>query len=297
MATARIVDSGGRVIIPSETLLDYRQLSNSQGILSASILTMLANPVDTNTIVITNGTTTRTYSATSGGDVAYAIGVDKETTMANFAAAVTADGSGAWYAYVCTGLTSIAATVVVIIARATALAGSKIYGTWTTPANVKIVDYTGLRDYIYKTLSNMPASLPSLSNFGFDRIAALLLIGETHYVRDTAGLAYTWSAESASWIPTVNIATIASNFKIVTDTYTILFTDGVIVCNKGTAFIVTLPPATGSGTEKRIKNVGIGTVTLEGDSNDTIDGELNQPIVTWDDLVVKDYATNKWAIL
>lgn len=297
MSRGKIVDDGGLAVIPSETLLDYRQLSNTQGILSADLLTMAAQPVATDSIILTNGTTTRTYSATSGGDVSYVIGASKEATMANFAAAVTADGSGAWYAYVCTGLTSIAATIVLIIARVTALAGSKVYGVWATPANVKIVAFTNLRDYIYSTLSNMPATLPSTSNFGFERVLANLIIGETHLVRNTSGLAYVWSAELASWIPTIDATAISSNFKIVTDDYTILITDGVIVCNKGTALIVTLPPATGSGTVKKIKNIGAGTATLEGDSSDTIDGELNQPIVTWDDLVVKDYDANKWIIL
>lgn len=297
-AKVSIIDSGGIVIFPNEPLLDYRQLSNTQGILQAVVTTFAANPVATNSIILTNGTTTRTYCATSSGDVTYVIAGTKEETMANFAAAVTTDASGAWYAYVCTGLTSIAATVVVITTRVTALAGSKIYGVWTTPANIKIVDFTApIRDYLPKTLINMPATLPTVSNFGFERPAAILSNSETHPLRNTPGVVYYWNAEAAAWITTTNATTVPTNFKIVTDTYTILVTDGIVIGNKGIAFTITLPVATGSGTEKQIKNIGVGTVTLEGDGGDTIDGELNQAILTWDNLVVKDYAANKWIIL
>jgi hypothetical protein len=294
-AKVSIIDSGGIVIFPNEPLLDYRQLSNTQGILPAVVTTFAANPVATNSIILTNGTTTRTYCATSSGDVTYVIAGTKEETMANFAAAVTTDASGAWYAYVCTGLISIAATVVVITARATALAGSKIYGVWTTPANIKIVDFTApIRDYLPKTLINMPATLPTVSNFGPERTVANLLPKETHYCRNNTGThkEFYWNAEQVKWITTA-----ATNFRVVTDTYTILVTDDIVICNKGTLFTVTLPVATSSGDEKQIKNIGVGNVTLEGDGGDTIDDVLNQTLLTWDNLVVKDYAANKWIIL
>jgi hypothetical protein len=84
---------------------------------------------------------------------------------------------------------------------------------------------------------------------------------------------------------------------IQTTTYTVLSTDNLVVCNSTTAFTVTLPAASGSGKIYHIKNINSGTVTLEGNSSDTIDGDLNVPIIQWDDVSVIDYAANKWVIV
>lgn len=84
---------------------------------------------------------------------------------------------------------------------------------------------------------------------------------------------------------------------IQTTTYTILSTDNLVVCNSTTAFTVTLPAASGSGKIYHIKNINSGTITLEGNSSDTIDGDLNVPIIQWDDVSVIDYAANKWVIV
>jgi hypothetical protein len=84
---------------------------------------------------------------------------------------------------------------------------------------------------------------------------------------------------------------------IQTTTYTVLSTDNLVVCNSTTAFTVTLPAASGSGKIYHIKNINSGTITLEGNSSDTIDGDLNVPIIQWDDVSVIDYAANKWVIV
>jgi hypothetical protein len=59
---------------------------------------------------------------------------------------------------------------------------------------------------------------------------------------------------------------------------------------------VTLPAATGSGKEYRVKNINSGTVTVEGNSADTIDGELNQSLYQWEGIILVDYATGKWVV-
>jgi hypothetical protein len=84
---------------------------------------------------------------------------------------------------------------------------------------------------------------------------------------------------------------------IVTDTYDILETDYTIVCNKATPFTVTLPVGINLGQMYFIKNVGVGTITLEGNGTDTIDGITNQSLAQWDCLTVQCYEANKWAIL
>lgn len=88
-----------------------------------------------------------------------------------------------------------------------------------------------------------------------------------------------------------------SAVSIVTTTYTILSTDEVIVCNSTTPFTVTLPAATGSGQTYAVKNINTGIITLEGNSSDKIDGELNQTINQWEDIQLTDYAANAWIII
>jgi hypothetical protein len=84
--------------------------------------------------------------------------------------------------------------------------------------------------------------------------------------------------------------------KTVTDTYNILATDCLIICNKGTAMTVTLP-ATNLGQVFIIKNIGAGTVTLDGYGADTIDGDGNESLAQWDSLMLGCYEANKWVIL
>ena len=83
---------------------------------------------------------------------------------------------------------------------------------------------------------------------------------------------------------------------VVTDTYDILATDFTVVCNKTTAFTVTLPAAV-VGQFFYIKNINTGTVTVEGNGSDTIDGEANQDLLQWDNLFVQCNVANKWIIL
>jgi hypothetical protein len=79
--------------------------------------------------------------------------------------------------------------------------------------------------------------------------------------------------------------------------YVITNADEVIVCNKATAILITLPAATGGGKRVTVKNVGAGSATLAGDGSDTIDGETTQTLTQYESLQVVDYAANKWAIL
>ena len=84
---------------------------------------------------------------------------------------------------------------------------------------------------------------------------------------------------------------------VKTDTYTATVNDEVIICNKGTAMTINLPVASGSGQTFDIKNIGAGTVTIDGNTSDTIDGETTQEITQWDSINVVDYASNKWIII
>jgi hypothetical protein len=89
---------------------------------------------------------------------------------------------------------------------------------------------------------------------------------------------------------------IIGEITTVTDTYTVLVSDETVICNKDTAFTVTLPTAV-VGQRFNFKNIGVGTVTLEGNGADTIDGDLNQAIYQWEGVQVQCYASNKWSVI
>lgn len=82
-----------------------------------------------------------------------------------------------------------------------------------------------------------------------------------------------------------------------TDSYTAETGDDVIVCNKTTVVTITLPAASGGGQRFYIKNIGAGTVTIDGNSNDTIDNVATAMIGQWECLTIVDYAANKWVII
>ena len=86
---------------------------------------------------------------------------------------------------------------------------------------------------------------------------------------------------------------------VVTKTadYTATTADNVIICNKATAMTITLPAATGKGQEFTIKNINAGTVTVDGNSSDTIDGSATKDLLQWASITIIDYAANAWAVV
>lgn len=76
--------------------------------------------------------------------------------------------------------------------------------------------------------------------------------------------------------------------------YTLTANDEVVVFTASAT--ATLPAASGSGQWFSIGCVA-GTVTLDGNSTDTINGELTQTINSGENLQVVDYAANKWIVI
>lgn len=77
--------------------------------------------------------------------------------------------------------------------------------------------------------------------------------------------------------------------------YTATVTDNVILCT-GT-FTITLPTAVGNGGKVfNIKNVSTGTITVDANGSQTIDGELTQTVLEYDNLTVISNNSN-WFIL
>jgi hypothetical protein len=79
-------------------------------------------------------------------------------------------------------------------------------------------------------------------------------------------------------------------------TYTVGDVD-LVVCNRGSAMAVTLPVASGSGRLIIVKNINTGTVTVDGNGSDTIDGDLTQELLQWEAIGMIDYVANAWVIV
>ena len=188
--------SGGTV---KEAILYNTQLDNTDGINAAGALAIATLPISGDTIILSDGTTTRTYGATAGGDVQYTIGGTVAATMQNLATAITDDGTAIWGAVFTTDLDGIDSDgVVVIIEDANSGTAPYIYGTWDTQASCQIVDFTDEADYTKKTLSTLPVPTPAASNFGIRRTQVNLLDGEIHLSLEN-GTTYSWDDSGNTW--------------------------------------------------------------------------------------------------
>lgn len=85
--------------------------------------------------------------------------------------------------------------------------------------------------------------------------------------------------------------------RTITDSDTSALSDYTIVCNKTTAMTVTLHAAnTCTGQILNIKNINTGLVTVDANSTETIDWDLTQTLVQWENLTIQSNGTN-WIIL
>ena len=91
----------------------------------------------------------------------------------------------------------------------------------------------------------------------------------------------------------------AANLTSQTGTYIALTTDHTIICGAGNeTFTVTLPAASGvSGIIYNIKNIGTGTITIDGNSAETIDGATTQDINNQYDSITIQCDGSNWHII
>jgi hypothetical protein len=86
------------------------------------------------------------------------------------------------------------------------------------------------------------------------------------------------------------------SYTSTTTTYTISTSDYLVDCTSGT-FTTTLPTASSvAGKTFVIKNSGTGTITVDGDSSETIDGQLTQTLNQYDSITVVSNGSN-WIII
>jgi hypothetical protein len=108
-------------------------------------------------------------------------------------------------------------------------------------------------------------------------------------------ISFSGSSVSQNDIQTILNAANKAVIRNVSSAYSIVSGDQVIRAS-GT-FVVTLPPATGSGVAYSIKNVGTGVITIDGNGAETIDGQLSLTISQYKSCSVLDVDAGIWDAL
>lgn len=170
----------------------------SGGVKQAELLAIATNPVADETVVITDGTTTETFTfkAAAAGAFEVTIAGTAALTLANLIAVINTD-STLWAAI---GKTSLNEYFVAnyssqaVIYRKTASDHTdRIYGTMSTGV-VKVVAFNAVTDYVTGTESTMPSSDPAAKRFGFARPFASLTASETHLAASN-NTTWTWGGD------------------------------------------------------------------------------------------------------
>ena len=86
--------------------------------------------------------------------------------------------------------------------------------------------------------------------------------------------------------------------RVVSSTVTLDFSDRTVVATSGT-FNVNLPniPTGQVGQELWIKNRGAGTVTLDGNGSDNIDGATTYALAAGEGVIIQAYNTTNWSVM
>jgi trimeric autotransporter adhesin len=199
-----------------ELLLCADQLDDAEGILGALALYFANNPTSGDQVVISDGSTTRTYGLGAGGDVTVTIGGSAAVTMQNLVSAINGDGSAAFgAAFTADGLDEInAGGVVVVYEDATAAGNSplRVYGnTWNTPADFQVVEYsdgtTPDLDYSNNTSATAANSDPGNGRAGLNKEQSELTDGDFHTTRKEDQI-YGWDDSSDTWSVKTGVAAI-----------------------------------------------------------------------------------------
>jgi hypothetical protein len=207
-----LVVTGGQI---KEALVSDGQLSDVQGINAAEVLFFANQPVVGDTVVLTNGTLTRTYTFVAniaGESAATDVSIETSalTAMERFVTRVMADGGNTvWDAhvdYASDRLNPAGGNIIVVHEKATAAGNStsRIYGTWTTANDAKVVEYASgspgvpYTDYTSTTVITMPSVDPAAGRFGFRRQTSALIDGEMHFCLDENSIE-AWDDDANTW--------------------------------------------------------------------------------------------------
>lgn len=205
-------------VLVREQLLD----GSSGGILQAILGDVAGQPADGNTFILTDGTTTETFTFRTTATVPFdvQIGATAQDTETNLISAINAD-STLWSAIATTAMdpyfSGLPPTQFVIYRTAVPAGGSaddRVYGTLNSQANIQIVEFAtaGILDYTAQagTQSDLPSADPAAKRFGFGRQFSDLITVESHLVVET-NYQYTWDSDDELWRLTGTSAANASS--------------------------------------------------------------------------------------
>ena len=186
-----------------EAVLVQEQLSAVQGILAGSIFYATAAAVDGDTVVLHDGTSAETFTfASTNAAFQPAFGVNAAASMQNLATRINTDSTSFSAKWIPSMLASVNPGGCVVVYEKTAVGGispSRIYGTWATQADAKVVQFNGQAEYkTGQTPVTLPSADPAAGRFGFRRVLASLTNGEIHYVHET-DVMQSWDDDSNAW--------------------------------------------------------------------------------------------------
>jgi hypothetical protein len=184
-----------------ELLLSCVQLDSVNDSISNAVpFWFLNNPANADTLTLTDGSTSETFTflASPAASFDVQIGATAADTMENLATTLNTD-STAWKGLYTTDLGQLNTGVVVIYrANYATTSQDRIFGSFTTAADVRQVNYNGENDYSRSTATAIPTSDPGVRTFGFGRTTSTLSPSQTHVCRDDDTL-YTWDSDDGEW--------------------------------------------------------------------------------------------------
>lgn len=190
------------LVLHSDQLLS----GGSGGVLQGILIDVEINPTANDTFIITDGTTTETFTFKASESVAFdvLIGGSAAATLTNLVQAIN-DDSTLWSAIETSGLdvyfSAVPAVQAVVYRTATSTADDRVYGSLTATAGIQVVEFaTGPQNYEANsgTQSDLPAADPAAKRFGLGRVYASLEVAETHKVADDVS-EYVWDSDDEAW--------------------------------------------------------------------------------------------------
>lgn len=181
----------------------------SGGIQAVGIWRTDTQPVVGDTVVVKNGALTRTYTfvANIGAESTatdVSVETDADTAMTRFQDRFNADaGNTQWLAqfHNTTGPYTKHVYIYETKTPVDTISDSRIYGTWTTQTDFKVVDFSdGVTPISYTEGPIVTASTtdPGTGRFGFGRAQASLIDGEIHFAADNNAL-YAYELGALQW--------------------------------------------------------------------------------------------------
>lgn len=188
-------------------LVDEQLLAGaSGGVLQAMAMFIATNPAISDTFVISDGSTTETYTFKASESVAFdvLIGGSADATLTNLIQAIN-DDSALWSSIAATELDAYfagtPANQAVVFRTATSTAADRLFSTVAVTSVIKVIEFaTGDQDYTSGsgTEATLPTSDPAAKRSGFGRVFASIGTNDTHRTVENNSV-FTWDSDDSVW--------------------------------------------------------------------------------------------------